>query len=127
MNPNSKEFKKLQKEWDAKLKNSGFDDAEQRDGRLKVWHNHYFTNRHSPDQFITQEIYYRIATDLLTEYKFANDKEKLIWRLHAEGLPYREIYKKMTRYYGHPARHTVYKVINTLRAEIGRKLRDEQE
>lgn len=93
----AKELKKLQREWNKKLKDSGFVDAEEPDGRLKRWHGHYFHNRYRPDPEFqaSKEEYYRMAGHFLYDHAFEDDVQRLIWSMHAEGKGQRVIIKEL--------------------------------
>jgi len=103
-------IKKLKKIWEKKLVESGFEDheVELRNGTrlLKWWssvdspidENLY---NHKYDEFAdkvkrTKE-YYRLAGHFLYDYKFKNATEKMIWKLHSEGLAYRKISELLNR------------------------------
>ncbi len=97
-----KDFKKLQREWNKKLKDSGFNDIEQANGLLKRWDSHYFQLQFSQNhQGLTKEFqeskmaYYRMAGYFLNDYKFTDESEKLIWTMHAEGKGQRSIIKEL--------------------------------
>lgn len=98
MNPKSKEFQKLQKQWYKKLEKTGFKDAEQEDGNLKVWESSYFSSRYSEGAFSAKEDYYRLAGQFLHSHKFETPKEQRIWSLHAEGKSIRTIAKELKTY-----------------------------
>jgi hypothetical protein len=85
VNVNSKKFQALQAKWDKKLKESGFEDAEQRDGNLKWWS----LDRHAfvKDRDAAKEEYYRLAGHFLYDYKFPTEEERRVWELHSEGKP----------------------------------------
>lgn len=92
MDRNSKEYKKLESIWDKKLKDSGFEDIEQKDGNLKSWSKRKFwlniKNTRYEDRKVSydsEEEYYRMAGHFLYEYEFSSKREKLMWSLHAEG------------------------------------------
>lgn len=85
MDRNSKEFKKLQETWDNKLKRSGFQDIEQRDGHLKTWSTQFVLD-HSDSQIEAKQEYYRAAGHFLHEYKFTHPAERRIWELHCAGI-----------------------------------------
>lgn len=95
MHPKSKEYKALQAEWDAKLKRSGFEDHEQRDGNLKRWHAHDLPARLSSVKFQVQADYYRSAGMFLHEHTFDSEIERAVWELHAAGATLREIPKQL--------------------------------
>lgn len=89
--------KKLAREWAKKLKDSGFVDIEETDGRLKKWESHFFTHR--PDKVFqdAKAEYYRMAGHFLHDHLFVDEEEKLIWTLHADGKGQRQIIKEMQR------------------------------
>lgn len=89
MHPKSKEFRKLQTLWYKKLKTTGFEDAEQRDGNLKDWHSFNFVkpSHHSnqrEDMDNTAE-YYRLAGHFFHHHPFKTLSERQIWELHSDG------------------------------------------
>lgn len=94
---------KLQKEWYAKLKASGFEDAEaplKKGGfTLVFWSSHYFASKNETT-VEAQRAYYYQAGELLHTFPFECDKDRRIWEFHSEGTPLREIAKKerMTLY-----------------------------
>jgi hypothetical protein len=118
-----KNLKKLIAEWDKKLKESGFEDLEDRKtGFLKkcggdeLWEPNSFNNFNSAwsehektlsaiklsgkgySTFVwkqSQAEYYRLASIMCHDGVFKTDKEKDIWVLHAEGLSYRQIAKEL--------------------------------
>lgn len=91
-----KPSKTLQAEWDKKLKESGFNDIEQRYGDvyyLKQYDAHYFQSRYSPDRFTANETYYRDARHRMWTFQFRDKHDKIVWWLHANGLSNSEIGK----------------------------------
>lgn len=120
---NKPEFDKLQAEWDKKLAESGFEDAEQRDGNLKLWSSMLFKVHHNPTLYQAKEEYYRLAGQFLHDHKFVDDTERAIWELHAEGTSMRDIVMTLK-----PKGHKVYKwkvqqIIRRLSEEMGRACR----
>lgn len=93
--PKPKSLKQLTREWDKRLKDSGFEDIEQRDGRLKRWESHFFKQRPDVEFQEAKTSYYRMAGYFLHEHKFEDDVIKLIWQLHSEGLGQRTIIKEL--------------------------------
>ena len=85
------ELKKLQKEWYSKLEAEGFEDIEDSAGRLKRWDSFYFKLRHRGPRFAAKEEYFRIAERFLYSHSFSEKADKLIWKMHSEGLSCREI------------------------------------
>lgn len=95
-----KEFKALQAEWDKKLKESGFEDAEYRAaGTLKRYHSvQFFNDRASsldPISLASKQNYYTAAEHFLNSHQFASPLEKQIWQLHSEGVSAREISSRL--------------------------------
>lgn len=116
------EFEKIQAEWDKKLKESGFVDQEQRDGRLKSWSNKYKTG--DPVRYQAKEEYYRAAGQFLYDHKFERPVERRIWELHSQGMARLNIVKALRAekvWYRHkrkdsrPNSFGVQKVIESLR------------
>jgi hypothetical protein len=111
MDRNSAEFKKLQAKWYKKLKASGFEDAEDGEGRLKVWSSHYFQSRYSTTAFNAQESYFRMAGQFLHTYAFESRTDREIWRQHAEGRYTIDIFKDMRRRRFHVSRDGVHAAV----------------
>lgn len=92
----SPEFKALEREWQQKLKESGFNDAES-GPYLKEWDSFYFQARHEPQSFNLHHDYYYLAVHFLNEHEFSSQYEKDIWKMHANGMGYREIAKEIEK------------------------------
>ncbi len=94
-----KDFKKLQALWDKKLADSGFVDAESRNGSLKDYHSFRLqkTDRSclDPVSLEAKESYYRFAGQFLHSHTFGSEVERTIWTLHGEGLSVRNIGKHL--------------------------------
>ncbi len=119
--------KKLARLWAKKLANSGFEDIEQSDGRLKKWEAHYFNHRPDKPFQEAKTAYYRMAGYLLHDHIFEDEKEKLIWSLHAEGKGQRQIIRELHKQ-GHQACFdSLRPVINKLSAEMKRKYQEGKE
>jgi hypothetical protein len=99
-------LQQLVKDWDRRLKETGFCDIEDRKtGLLKksggdvVWKPDMFERANqSQDKGYSsitwkesQAEYYRLAGQALYEKEFKNIRMRLIWQLHAEGHSYPEI------------------------------------
>ena len=115
MNPNSKEYKKLQATWYKKLAKSGFEDAEQLDGNLKEWHSYrYVLDVHpgvaSQD---SRAEYYRLAGHFLHSHAFENLHERQIWELHCEGKSVKSYRSRWIR-----SQWKVYEILNRLIAAM---------
>ena len=91
MDNKSKEFKALKSKWYSKLKKEGFEDIESSEDSLKVWETHVFTKRYGSTRFGAKRRYYELASHFLHEYKFDDDRTKLIWENHAAGVSIRGI------------------------------------
>lgn len=89
----SPEFKRLQREWDQKLKDSGFEEIEDRESPrefLKRWHGSYFRSTWSE----AREAYFQKASSFLNWYGFSSILERAVWQKHSEGRTLREIEKE---------------------------------
>ncbi len=95
MNNRSKEFKELQAKWYAKLKKTGFEDLEQNEYSLRLFHSTYFSDsrRNDPQVVAAKLEYYRLAGHFLYDHKFENALERTIWQMHADGKSIRTIEK----------------------------------
>lgn len=86
--------KNLIAQWDKKLKESGFHDIESRaTGQLTDWHHWYFQERYTIEEYAAKARYYELATQLLYEYPFVNNRERKIWEMHANGAVIHDIAK----------------------------------
>lgn len=119
MDRNSPEFKKLKKEWDQKLKESGFEDIEFDENHLRKHDDYMFRNRlakYGPTFFEAKQQYYRLAGQFLENHKFEDSDEKLIWQLHSDGVSGRDIVKELKKRGISPSyREHVDKVIHKFR------------
>jgi hypothetical protein len=91
MSKPKQDYEKLKAKWYAKLKASGFEDIEQPDGRLKVWHDLYFRCHMDADRIQAAQDYYRLARQFVHDHIFKNPIEKRIWEMHAEGISQKQI------------------------------------
>jgi len=125
----TKDFKKLQDDWSKKLKESGFKDIEYNDnllvgGSASNKLNHNF----SLERYQNRETYYRLAGQFLHFYKFEDAEEKEIWRLHSEGVSYREIPKKLNISYSKDTIHKkIKKLAKLMLAEHKKEMENDQE
>lgn len=92
----TKEFLELNKKWQKKLKKSGFEDIEQDENSLKSWSMIFLLN-YEPITWKAKEDYYRLAAQMLQDYKFSSKTEKFIWEEHAKGTSIRSIVKLLKR------------------------------
>jgi hypothetical protein len=85
MNPNSKEFKKLQGSWYRKLASDGFQDIERPDGKLKKWESFAFSRKSRQNLVKDSTEFFRLAGMFYHEYRFLKKRDKIIWGAFAEG------------------------------------------
>lgn len=124
----TKEFLALKKKWDKKLKSDGFEDIEQDDGNLKLWSSHFFKARFNETLFGAKEEYYRLAGQFLHEHIFKEQKTKLIWQLHSEGISIRDIVKALKKRGFKAYKNAVHRVVQDLTEQMLKKAgQNEQE
>lgn len=117
---NQKTLTQLIKEWDKRLKESGFDDIESRktgalrgsggdvylgnktiettasnQNRIEIKNEGVCRGYTSLTWKESQAEYFRIASQCLHEKEFKSVLERIIWQLHAEGFTYQEISKEL--------------------------------
>lgn len=138
MKHNTKEFKDLQAVWDKKLVASGFEDIEQRDGRLKKSSNTKF-GASSETAMAAKEEYFRVAGHFLFDYRFANAVERRIWELHCQGEGRPRIVAALRaeklwfeqgyngRRWKRPCSYSVQQILERLGAEMMKKLKNERQ
>src|SRR6266576_5830924 len=99
---------KVKGKGNKKLAASGFEDIERSDGTLKpeVEYRSLESTRGDSLQDGRQEYYY-IAQDFLNRGKFANLLDYTVWKLHTDGISYRDI--------GRELKLTFYKVRSTIK------------
>lgn len=88
------DFKKLNKIWRKKLKDSGFEDIEDSNEDLLLSTTTMMKASKKDYVSVTSEAkreYYYLASRFLNEYEFPNDLQKNIWRMHSDGTPHRKI------------------------------------
>lgn len=88
------DFKKLQKEWYAKLKESGFKDIENPDDQdaplNSIEGSSEFSKRIARWSKDLRREYFRDAESFLETGFFDSQKEEMIWRLHSTGISIRK-------------------------------------
>lgn len=90
------EFKRLKKEWDRKLAASGFDDIEKNDTEnivtneiIKTGENMYM---HYVDFVENAGLdYYQFCHQILREFNFKRELDRVVFELYTEGRTVREI------------------------------------
>lgn len=99
------ELQQLQAVWTQKLKESGFEDIEDRSGRLTRGITRAVAWVDPELREITQE-YYCMAYHFLNSYNFETTLDKVMWEYHVEGIVIRDIAKLLTASLPHPISKT---------------------
>lgn len=89
-NPKNKSYEELRDEWYAKLKDGGFQDIEDKQGRILEWSSR-FAAKHDQVDMDAKLAYAQMADRFLDEYKFDTELEKTIWAYHANAISVRDI------------------------------------
>lgn len=93
-------FQELETKWKAKLEKAGFRDIEYSDGKLNSYteftRGGYKGYKSRQPYYESVEEYYRMAGHFEHDHHFSNDKDKLVWKLHAAGISERNIVKELT-------------------------------
>jgi hypothetical protein len=104
-------IRELQAEWYKKLKESGFEDIEYRDGQLKAE-----TKRGK--QFIEMREssydFYDIASSFLEKGEFDHELDRKIWELFCDGISIRNSAKTL-----HTYKFKVHTTINKYKVKFG--------
>ena len=89
---NRKEFDKLKEIWYAKLRESGFNDIEDK-SNTSCRKNKIYGRPDSRTPFQLEIIghYYSMASSFVHDHNFDDELDKTIWIYHSEGLSVREI------------------------------------
>lgn len=87
----SQEFNQLQSKWYQKLERSGFSDIEINGDLLHIYEGSYFGTNYTPKSFEEKKRYFERATELESAGIFLDQTERLVWSLHASGVPIRKI------------------------------------
>lgn len=97
--PKAESFADIQKKWYAKLKKSGFEDAERPEGDRFALKNPSEACKRDiviKDYYAKLE-YYSMARKFIHDYKFESNLEKVIWEYHSEGVSVRNIAKLLKK------------------------------
>lgn len=108
-------LKQLTKVWYAKLKKSGFVEAEDTNSVnefMKQWDDYHFRSMHSPEKFQEIQDYYQLATEFLGVHEFNDKQERNIWQLHADGFSIRQTATKLRL-----QKDKVHKILRRLKKE----------
>lgn len=88
-----KPSQKLINEWYGKLKDSGFEDIEKYEYSTYSMTDSLDKQKLHADVWQAKQEYYLLASRFLDETEFDNEREKIIWTYHSEGLSIRNIAK----------------------------------
>lgn len=86
------EFNALRDFWYKKAEESGFEDHEHPDGRLKARSDRWVDIRRLRMQE-SNEAYFKLARQFLFDHTFIKERDRILWEYHVEGLSTREISK----------------------------------
>lgn len=117
--PVTNDYQSLKTVWYAKLKKSGFKDAEKNEHRLKQWSSK-FKAPNIRNSWDSKHEYYSMARQFLNNYKFESNLEKAIWEYHVEGISYRNIAKllKKVKTSITPNKDNINTIVNLLEIEM---------
>ncbi len=108
------DFQQLKDTWYAKLKDSGFEDAEANEHSLKSWCTQFSRERSLKSYKAKAEYYYR-AEHFLNSHKFASAFDRIVWEYHTNGLSIRDIVNTLKKTKNKKAtRDIVWRTIGTL-------------
>ena len=98
----------LQKQWYAKLADSGFEDIEWTAGNSSPYLKNAVQTK-DPYFFAQKQQYYNMAEAYLQNRMELRGRDRFIWKLHAEGATYEEITTAHnSRYKNHKSVYTIY-------------------
>lgn len=90
----------LKDKWYGKLDKDEFNDIESDEDNLKVWSSFLFGKNRAGSQFGGWQFkaeYYYMASQFLEQYKFDNNRDKIIWDYHSNGISIAEIAKTLKK------------------------------
>lgn len=112
-----KTLREQQRIWDKKLKESGFEDIEDRNSpreMLKSWHSWTFIHHYNAETFAARQQYYELASHFLNGHKFESATEREVWRLHSEGDSLRKIANEISKQGTAMSKDGALKIIRSL-------------
>lgn len=112
----------LEKTWYKKLEDSGFKDIETTDD---VFWGERKKKRRLTATYSTTYEYYRLAGFFLYDYKFRDERDRLIWHLHCEGKTLHSIARETKKVGYKVEKSTVDNVIKRLAKEMIKLYGDE--
>jgi hypothetical protein len=94
------EFKKLKKEWDKKLESSGFEDIEKNDTDNIITNQIIKTGENIYQNYIdfVEDAgldYYQYCHQILREFPFKRELDRVVFEMYTEGKTEREISKSL--------------------------------
>lgn len=115
-------FNQLQDKWYDKLKKSGFEDLEYKNGSIRSCKPSTARQKDPSLRQATEEYYY-MATHFLNDNKFENRLDQIIWEYHTNGISIRDIASTLnkTRRRHKFTKYAVEDVINRLVAQMKAK------
>jgi hypothetical protein len=114
-------FQELQTKWYEKLEKSGFKDIEKKHVGEMNWPSDFVRESRMIGWQAKQE-YYRMAEHFLTEHKFKNRLERIIWEYHANGISVRNIVVTLQKVKVKGLdRNVVWKIVNKLETIMKKK------
>ena len=130
----TKDFTKLQKVWYKRLKQAGFTDIEYDADTLINYSSSKLAMRLNGASRDTKikldaltEEYYRMAGHFIYDHTFKNEIELDIWTLHAEGLSFRDIAKRVTTKHYRANKDKINIIIKELAALMFKRYRNQNE
>ncbi len=85
----TEEFKRLDSEWKAKLKESGFEDLEDENENLTE------AQISTQSSYAKGAAYYEAIERIVQEYPFKRETDRVILKLHSEGMSLRKIAERL--------------------------------
>lgn len=94
---NNKKFQALRRQWYDKLKKTGFKDLEHtsNNGAVSPYLTRNSTGTLRNQYDVSTVLYFQIVANFATHYPFDSKLDRLIMQFHADGMPYREMSRKI--------------------------------
>lgn len=108
----------LKKIWYKKLEESGFEDLEADETRMKKSLQTIFNRKSVTEQYggwQAKAAYYQMCDRFLLEHPFTTELEKAIWEYHTNAISFRDIAETLKKANILPAsRQSVFRVVHRL-------------
>jgi hypothetical protein len=119
-------YEQLRKKWYAKLKCSGFEDAETMIGELKRYSSTLIANKNKVlfqnGGWKAKEEYYRLASQFLNDHTFKAKLDQVIWEYHTNGISFKNIAMLLNKTRTKQTNRTsIWAIVRQLRAEMFNK------